>query len=391
MHFISSLREPESVKKARQMAFNLMSDAPMPQSRYGLSIILKSSFDYDSLVPAAFSGCVDKTVTGPTEQFTHNSLSQLDISEDFAKKFMGAEWSEADDHNKISLFNYAFANDVLIITIPKGVTLTEPIAIDYVLNEVKSYLVSNIFILAEANSSAKILFSRRGELVEHAYVAENIKILAEPGSNVEFVSMQSLPKYVTNIQSRVSIAKQDASVSWSELCLGSEYTKSFVYSKLQGKGASSKISVLYAAHQKQVFDVYTLSKHDEAHTTSNIVTRGVLSDSAKALSRGLITMAENASSANGYEKQDALLLSPDAEADAIPNLEIHNHDVTCSHGSTIGQLDNDVLFYLMARGLSEQEAKEIIVEGYFAPVLEQFEDEAIRTKITEQMKAQVNV
>jgi len=85
-----------------------------------------------------------------------------------------------------------------------------------------------------------------------------------------------------------------------------------------------------------------------------------------------------------------LLLSDEAEADAIPNLEIHNHDVKCSHGSTVGQVDPEQLFYLMSRGLNEDEAKQKIVEGYFTPVLSMFTDEIMREKIQQSITSSMS-
>ena len=99
--------------------------------------------------------------------------------------------------------------------------------------------------------------------------------------------------------------------------------------------------------------------HNAKNTTSKIITKGVLNNKSKALSRSLVKIKENAPKSNGYEKQEALLLSENAEADAIPYLEIDNNDVKCSHSSAVGQIDKDVLFYMMSRGLNESEAKKI--------------------------------
>ena len=128
------------------------------------------------------------------------------------------------------------------------------------------------------------------------------------------------------------------------------------------------------------FFVYTSSIHNAPNTFSNIITKGVLNHKSKALSRGLVKIQKNAAGSNGYEKQDTLLLTDTAEADAIPNLEIDNNEVKCSHGSTIGQLDAEKMFYLMSRGLNEEMAMQKIVEGYFMPVLDLFEDK-VKEKI----------
>ncbi len=391
LDFLQSLQESEFVVSLRNDLFERMKTAKEPFSRYGLSIDVSPQFDVNSLVPEKISGTITKQVTDTSKKAEILVSKMSEIPKDILSQFFGSSWDDEQSLDSLSFFNLAFANDLVFIRIPKGVTINEPISIEYILDSLQSTLISNIFIYAEANSSVKILYSRRGTISKERYVAENIRIIAEAGSFVEFVSLQSLSKRVSNVQSRVALVKQDAVVSWNELCMGSLYTKNTVYSNLIEKGARSMMMILYAGSKKQVFDIYTLVDHNKEHTTSSIVTRGVLSDTAKALSRGLIFIAQDAPFANGYEKQDALLLSSDAEADAIPQLEINNHDVQCGHGSTIGQVDKDVLFYLMARGLSESEAKKLIVEGYFAPVLEQFNNDELKEQIVTEMQKQITV
>ena len=133
------------------------------------------------------------------------------------------------------------------------------------------------------------------------------------------------------------------------------------------------------------YDLYTSSLHNAKNTTSKIITKGVLNNESKALSRSLVKIKENAPKSNGYEKQEALLLSKNAEADAIPYLEIDNNDVKCSHSSAVGQIDKDVLFYMMSRGLNKSEAKKKIVEGYFSPILELLSNQEIQDKINKKI------
>ncbi len=112
-----------------------------------------------------------------------------------------------------------------------------------------------------------------------------------------------------------------------------------------------------------------------------MLARGVLDGNAKADYRGMITIESCAPNSAGYQKEDTLLLSESARMDAVPMLEIRNKDVKCSHGTSIGQVDRDKLFYMMSRGLDEETAKKIIVSAFFDPVLKHIEDEGIRQYI----------
>ena len=138
-----------------------------------------------------------------------------------------------------------------------------------------------------------------------------------------------------------------------------------------GKGAETRTTSLFLGREQQQFDLSTSARHKAPMTRSSLLTKGVLAAKAKTLSRGLISIAENAGQSSGYEHQDTLLLSEQAEADAIPDLEIHNNDVRCTHGTAVGHLDEDQRHYLMTRGLSREEATRLMVEGYFDEVLQE--------------------
>lgn len=114
------------------------------------------------------------------------------------------------------------------------------------------------------------------------------------------------------------------------------------------------------------YDIYTCSIHQGRESKSDLVTKGVVMDKSKAVSRGMVKIEEGAFGSEGYEKLDTMIFDRTAEADAIPNLLIHNHDVKCSHGATVGHLSDELLFYMMSRGLSESEAKNQIVEGFLS-------------------------
>ena len=135
--------------------------------------------------------------------------------------------------------------------------------------------------------------------------------------------------------------------------------------ELEEEGASCTNTVVFVGRNEDNCEVSTIAIHKAPFTTSNLVSKGIVMDSAKVLSKGLVKIEENAFGSNGYEKQDVLVLSEKAQAKAIPDLEIHNHDVKCSHGSTIGKIDAEAIFYLMSRGLNKKAAEKKIVEGYF--------------------------
>ncbi|MDO8481045.1 MAG: Fe-S cluster assembly protein SufD [Nanoarchaeota archaeon] len=361
--------EPAWFSDYRKKALEKAKNAALPEFKYGLAITIKPDFDFSTLIGGEAKVKAMTKVPSGVEATEGNA---------FPKKFESFFKEFEEDTHKLFWLHQAHANRFLSITIPENKNIEQAIEIDESVE--KGPLFETIFIHAKKGSSSKIILRRDGTL-KTGYVSDDIRVIAEPRSKIEIITIQNLPKDCTAIQRRASRAKKAAVVNWIDLCFGATYTKSDMWNDLVGEEAQGTITVLFNGTGTQKQDFYTASRHLAPYTTSDILTKGVLNKQAKGLSRGLVKIAQNAQGSNGYEKQDLLLLSPDAEADAIPNLEIDNNEVRCTHGSTIGQIDAEKLFYLMSRGLSKEAATRKIVEGYFAPVLEHFTDPQVREKM----------
>jgi Fe-S cluster assembly protein SufD len=132
---------------------------------------------------------------------------------------------------------------------------------------------------------------------------------------------------------------------------------------------------------RQHFDLHTLQKHLADHCTSDLLIKGCLKDRARSVYQGLIQVAEGAQRTDAYQANRNLLLSDKARADSIPGLEILANDVRCTHGATIGTVDEEQLHYLRTRGLPRAEAERLVVEGFFVPVLDRIPLESVREQL----------
>jgi len=141
--------------------------------------------------------------------------------------------------------------------------------------------------------------------------------------------------------------------------------------------------------QRQHFHLHTLQRHLKDHGTSDLMIKGCLKDHARSVYQGLIQVSEGAQRTDAYQANRNLLLSNTARADSIPGLEILANDVRCTHGATIGQVDEEQLFYLMARGLSRSQSQRLIVEGFFAPVLDRIPLEGVREQLREAIETKI--
>jgi Fe-S cluster assembly protein SufD len=222
-----------------------------------------------------------------------------------------------------------------------------------------------INIVVGINSEVKILGVCNGEL--DLFVGEN--------SQVDYIS---IPNEDDDLVRRAEVEK-NGRINWVDCCLSK--SKSFVVTKLKGDGSESESLSVVFGNSEEDFEMGNEVIHYGDSSKSNMLTRIVLDNNAKADFKGLVRVSKDAKNCQGYQKKETILLSEDAKVDAVPNLEIENNDVSCSHGATISQIDDDKLFYLMSRGLNEREAKKSIVEGFFDPILVKIDNEEVKENI----------
>jgi Fe-S cluster assembly protein SufD len=207
------------------------------------------------------------------------------------------------------------------------------------------------------------------------------EIFAEGGARVHYVAVQRFGKGVVHLPTDRVIAGRDARVTALYLALGADVNRSDVQCTLQQPGAHVDLLGLYIADGTQHVDNETLQNHVSPHASSNLLFKGALRDKGRSVFRGMIRVHPKAQRTDAYQTNRNLLLSSEARADSLPNLEIAADDVRCSHAATVGQLDEEEIFYLLSRGIPKDVAMRLVVFGFFGEVLNQFEVEAVRAEL----------
>ena len=274
--------------------------------------------------------------------------------------------------HKFAELHRAFWSQGIFIYIPAE--LDEPIIIK------KSAAGSNIYhtlVVADDASAATIIEIADGTTNNQAFISNATEIIAKSNASIRFISAQNYPQNIFHFDYKNAIVDQDAQVHWHDCCLGSTFTHSTIHSLLNGIGSESTIRNMFFGISNQRFDIGAQIIHGASHTHGEIETKGVLDDSAKNIYRGLVRIERDAPNSKGYQKEDVLMLSPDAEANSIPQLEIENNDVKCSHAATATHLDKERLFYLMTRGMSEGTARKMVVRGFLEPFIMQCKNQQL--------------
>lgn len=287
-----------------------------------------------------------------------------------------------DDEGKFSALAAALAEDGVLVYVPKGVQVEAPL--HSILWAPGSGLLSFSRVLVVVEEGASLTFVHEmaspTETEGSAIHDSILEIWVGDAANLRFVELQNWGKHYWNFTHERSRVGRDANLDWIFGSVGSHLTKTFTELDLAGEGSSGRMSGFYFVDGHQHLDQDTQQNHLAPNTVSDLLFKGALIEQARSVWQGMIYVAPGAQKTDGYQANRNLILNDKARADSIPGLEILADDVRCTHGATIGQLDEEPIFYLMSRGLPREEAERLVVDGFFAPVMERIPFENVRAR-----------
>ena len=295
-----------------------------------------------------------------------------------------------DDEDWYTAFGAALRTGGAFVYVPKGVTAAVPVRLFQWLDGPGRVAAPRTVVVLEQGANATVIEEHLSETADgiaahvggtEVFVGENAKLvygtLQDWGRNVYHYSNQ-----------RVRV-EREGELQWIQTLLGGRMTQTNSYFDLAGPGAQVYVHGFMFGDERQHFHLHTLQRHLKDHGTSDLLIKGCLKDHARSIYQGLIQVSEGAQRTDAYQANRNLLLSPTARADSIPGLEILANDVRCTHGATIGQVDEEMLFYLMAHGLPRSQAQRLIVEGFFAPVLDRIPLEGVREQLRQAIETKI--
>lgn len=214
----------------------------------------------------------------------------------------------------------------------------------------------------------------------HAMHAGVVELHVGENANLRFVELQSWGRHVWNFSHERARVERGGNLDWIFGAIGSRLTKNFSDLDLAGEGAQGRMSGFYFTDGAQHLDHDTQQNHLAAHTTSDLLFKGALKGKSRSVWQGMIYVAPGAQKTDGYQANRNLILDEQARADSIPGLEILADDVRCTHGATVGKLEQEPLFYLKSRGIPQREAEQLVVEGFFDPIMQRIPFEGVRER-----------
>jgi Fe-S cluster assembly protein SufD len=291
---------------------------------------------------------------------------------------------------KFAAHNAALWQQGLLVHVPRGIVLEKPLYVRIANSVDNGSLFFRLVVVAEPESRFTLIeeYASAGpELAGYTNVVA--ELFVEQGAKLEYVSLQNLSRETWHFASHHARVERDAELDWVAGGFGAKKGKTWIQNDLAGQGATSRVTGAYFGDGEQHIDYDTFQLHQAPSTTSDFAFKGALRDTATAVWRGMIRVEPDAQKTNAYQENRNLMLSPTTHAVPIPGLEILANDVRCTHGATVGRVDRDQLFYLMARGLSRAEAERLIVRGFFTDVLDRIELEPVREALGEALEARI--
>lgn len=270
------------------------------------------------------------------------------------------------DDAKFAALHGAFWDNGVFVYVPKGVAVELPLG-DIVESVAPGRaLLSHTLIVLERDSQLKFVEELRGGATDaQAFSSRVVELIMLDGATLDFTSVQRFGETMYDFYTIRAMQGRDTNLKLHLVELGAQLSKGRVETMLQGSGAHAKLNGLYLGDRKQHYDRFTLQDHTGTSTTSDLLFKGILSDAARSVYSGIIRVHPGAKQSQAYQQNRNILLSHAARADSIPNLEINENDILgCTHGATVGKVDEDELFYLMCRGLSRTAATQLLVEGF---------------------------
>ncbi|MFD1512294.1 Fe-S cluster assembly protein SufD [Halomarina rubra] len=371
-----SLDEPEWLLQTRLDALAALEDIDFP------AVIQTPGRKWTNLQDLAFEEFVDpltaaeeKDQVGPDEVEVLSFAEALDEHEELVKEHFG---SIVDPQtNYLTALSTALFSTGTVVYVPEGVD-AEDVTIRTTMNS--RSLFNYTLVVAEESSSVTIL--ERQETGDHVegkrYYSGITELAVGENAYVQYGSLQDLSEETYNYQLKYGATDTYGQVDIVDCNIGSRLTKTSVEADLNGDGSETKLVGAFYGHDDQHFDVDSRVWHRAEHTTADLVTRGVIDDRARSVYEGVQDVGRDAWSTSSYQRENTLMLSDESEADASPKLIINNHDTEASHSATVGQVDEEDLFYMTSRGVPPQLAKNMLVEGFYVPVLEEIEVEELR-------------
>lgn len=374
----TEFRIPQQQGKVEEVALRPYFDA-IPEAARVVFIDGKWSEEFSDLSSIGKSSSV----------LSLRSLLEGSVSDtSLAEKLKSTLGSIADSKaQSFAALNTAFLDDGVVVYLPKNSALESPLHILFVASDTDTpqALHPRVLLVAEQGAEATIVESYVG-LTDKAYFTTAVtEAVVEENATIDHYRLQFEGSEAYHVSSVDVLQKRSSSFATNAFSFGGNLVRNEVNPSLQGEGIHTTMNGLSVLTDSQHVDNHTVIDHAKPNCESYEWYKGIYAHKSRGVFSGTIIVQEDAQKTNAFQSNQSLLLSDEASVDTKPQLKIWADDVKCSHGATIGQLDEDALFYLRSRGLKKKAALELLIQAFAGDITTQIKPDALREFVEERL------
>jgi Fe-S cluster assembly protein SufD len=289
----------------------------------------------------------------------------------------------AEPVDKLAALHAACWSGGSLLYVPRGVVVKQPLHILSALSPGGVDFGRCLVVLEEGAEATLLAETASGDPTAPGLHCGAVELHVGPGARLRYVNLQDWGTGVWHFAHQEARVERDGALQWTIAALGSRLAKVNQHVALVGQGAHAQVNGVMFTDGRQHLSYHTRQHHHVPHCTSDLLYKGALQGQSRIVWRGMIKVDRDAQKTDGYQRDDNLILSDGARADSIPGLEIEADDVKCSHGATVGRVDDEQIFYALTRGLTRREAVRMVVAGFFQQVFDRITVESVREKLSD--------
>lgn len=293
--------------------------------------------------------------------------------------------SVESDRNKLAAAHASFAHDGIFVDVPPNTVVDAPILIDVQGVTEGAASFPHISVHVGENAQAGVVVVYRSAIGAPLLLVPDVDLIVGTGGNLRFLSVQTLDPAATGVVHQRARLGRDATVRIGEAGLGGRFGRLDLTLEMEGDGSSADTVGLYFGEGEQTLDYRMLIRHVGRNTSSDVLLKGAVEDDAQSVFTGLIRIEKDAVRTSTFETNRNLVLSENAKAHSVPNLEILCDDVICGHASSVGPLEEEHLYYLQSRGLTRPRAESLLIKGFFQEVIDRLPIQGLEVPIASEV------
>jgi Fe-S cluster assembly protein SufD len=315
-------------------------------------------------------------------------LSRLATEQpDLVRKYLGN--TAKSDVDRFAALHAATWSGGHFLYVPRGVCIEQPLRVVAGLTNGGTDTGHTLIVIDEGAEATFLYESSSSDALAKGLHVGAVEIIVRPGGNLRYVNLQDWGRGVWHFAHHRARLDRDANLQWTIAALGSRFSQVSQQVSLEGVGASCQVNGVMFTQDQQQLTYNTLQQHHAPQCRSDFLYKAALQDKSRTVWRGMIAVEPLAQKTDGYQRNDNLLLSDQSRADSIPGLEIQADDVRCTHGSTSGKVDEELIFYAQSRGFTRKEAARMIVTGFFQQIFDRITIESVREALGQSIARQV--